>query len=399
MPLAMSSRLTVVLLALMLGIQPVSTDLYLPTLPILTQEFGAPVSQVHMTLSALLLAFGISQLFWGPLSDMWGRRPVLILGLTAYIVAGVGCVLAPSIDALIIWRTLQGAAMGSVVVCARAIVRDLYTPEVGARVMSKALTGLGVLACLSTPIGALLTQIYSWHAALGAIVVFGALCLIAVVWRYQESAPNISGAIPSAKELARTWWQILRHPTFIAFAFLALASYGGLFVFLVSSSFVFMGVVGLNKLEYGLLMCSMAFVYILGTFLCRWLLVRFGVARSVAIGGVLTLTGGLLLTLSAWMAWHSVMALIGPFYIFMLGHGIHQPCGHSGSVGPFPQAAGAASALGGFLMMAVAFLMGLWLGQQEGGAVRGMAWGIGFWSVVTSLTAWTLVQRIGRKRA
>lgn len=399
MPLAMSSRLTVVLLALMLGIQPVSTDLYLPTLPILTQEFGAPMSQVHMTLSALLLAFGISQLFWGPLSDMWGRRPVLILGLTAFIVAGVGCVLAPSIDALIIWRTLQGAAMGSVLVCARAIVRDLYTPEAGVRVMSKALTGLGVLACLSTPIGALLTQIYSWHAALGAIVVFGALCLTAVVWRYQESAPNITGAIPSAKELARTWWQILRHPTFIAFACLALASYGGLFVFLVSSSFVFMGVVGLNKLEYGLLMCSMAFVYILGTFLCRWLLVRFGVARSVAIGGVLTLTGGLLLTLSAWMAWHSVMALIGPFYIFMLGHGIHQPCGHSGSVGPFPQAAGAASALGGFLMMAVAFLMGLWLGQQEGGAVRGMAWGIGFWSVVTSLTAWTLVQRIGRKRA
>jgi len=131
----------------------------------------------------------------------------------------------------------------------------------------------------------------------------------------------------------------------------------------------------------------------------EWMLVRFGVAQSVAIGGVLTLTGGLLLTLSAWMAWHSVMALIGPFYIFMLGHGIHQPCGHSGSVGPFPQAAGAASALGGFLMMAVAFLMGLWLGQQEGGAVRGMAWGIGFWSVVTSLTAWTLVQRIGRKRA
>ena len=99
------------------------------------------------------------------------------------------------------------------------------------------------------------------------------------------------------------------------------------------------------------------------------------------------------------MQWHSVFALVGPFYVFILGHGIHQPCGHSGSVGPFPQAAGAASALGGFLMMAVAFLMGLWLGQQEGGAVRGMAWGIGFWSVVTSLTAWTLVQRIGRKRA
>jgi DHA1 family bicyclomycin/chloramphenicol resistance-like MFS transporter len=180
---------------------------------------------------------------------------------------------------------------------------------------------------------------------------------------------------------------------------LTLGSYGGLFVFLATSSFVFIGVVGLTKLEYGLVMFSMSFIYMLGTFLCRWLLVRYGVARSVAMGGVLSLTGGVLLNVSAWMEWHSVIALVGPFYIFILGHGIHQPCGQSGSVGPFPQAAGAASALGGFLMMAVAFAMGIWLGQQDSGAVHGMAWGIGFWSVVTSLTAWTLIQRIGLKHA
>lgn len=389
----MSSRLTVVLLALMLGIQPVSSDLYLPTLPILIQELGATMAQAHMTLSALLLAFGISQLFWGPLSDMWGRRPVLIVGLVAYVLAGIGCVVAVSMDALIFWRSLQGAAMGSVVVCARAIVRDLYTPDIGARVMSKALTGLGAIACMSAPLGAFLTQTYSWHAALSAVSLFGAVCLLAIAWKYQESAPNTHSAMPAWKELALIWWSILKHPTFIAFACLTMGSYGGLFVFLVTSSFVFISVVGLSKLEYGLLMCSMSFVYMLGTFFCRWLLARFGVARSVAIGGILSLMGGILLNLSAWMHWHSVIALVGPFYIFILGHGIHQPCGQSGSVGPFPQAAGAASALGGFLMMAVAFVMGLWLGQQDGGAVHGMAWGIGFWSVVTSLTAWTLVQR------
>jgi DHA1 family bicyclomycin/chloramphenicol resistance-like MFS transporter len=394
MQVAMSSRLTVVLLALMLGIQPVSSDLYLPALPLLTQEFGASMAQVHLTLSALLLAFGISQLFWGPLSDLWGRRPVLLLGLTAYVVAGVGCVVAPSIDALIVWRILQGTAMGSVVVCARAIVRDLYTPEIGARVMSKALTGLGAIACLSAPIGALLTQIYSWHAALGAVAFFGAICLIAIAWKYQETAPDVSISASSFTELVSAWTRILQHPTFVAFACLSMGSYGGLFTFLATSAFVFIGVVGLSKFEYGLLMCSMSFIYMLGTFLCRWLLVRFGVARAVAIGGGLSLTGGLLLNVSAWMQWNSVLALVGPFYIFILGHGIHQPCGQSGAVGPFPQAAGTASALGGFLMMAVAFGMGLWLGQQSHGAVHGMAWGIGMWSVVTSLTAWTLVQRI-----
>jgi DHA1 family bicyclomycin/chloramphenicol resistance-like MFS transporter len=397
MQAAMSSRLTVVLLALMLGIQPVSSDLYLPTLPILTQELGATMAQAHMTLSALLLAFGMSQLIWGPLSDMWGRRPVLMVGLVAYVVAGIGCVVASSIDALIVWRTLQGAAMGSVVVCARAIVRDLYTPDIGARVMSKALTGLGAIACMSAPLGAFLTQAYGWQAALAAVSLFGAVCLFAIAWKYQESAPKTHSAMPAWKELALSWWRILKHPTFIAFASLTMGSYGGLFVFLVTSSFVFIGVVGLSKLEYGLLMCSMSFVYMLGTFLCRWLLARYGVARSVAMGGVLSLMGGILLNLSAWMQWHSVIALVGPFYIFILGHGIHQPCGQSGSVGPFPQAAGAASALGGFLMMTVAFVMGLWLGHQDGGAVQGMAWGIGFWSVVTSLTAWTLVQRVGLK--
>jgi len=91
--------------------------------------------------------------------------------------------------------------------------------------------------------------------------------------------------------------------------------------------------------------------------------------------------------------------LVGPFYIFILGHGIHQPCGQSGAVGPFPQSAGAASALSGFMMMAVAFLMGIWLGHQSEGAIHGMAYGIGFWSLTTSLTAWTLVQRIGLARA
>jgi DHA1 family bicyclomycin/chloramphenicol resistance-like MFS transporter len=395
MQAAMSSRLTVVLLALMLGIQPVSTDLYLPTLPSLTQEFGASMAQVHLTLSALLLAFGISQLFWGPLSDLWGRRPVLLLGLTAYVLAGVGCVIAPSIDTLIVWRILQGAAMGSVVVCARAIVRDLYTPEVGARVMSKALTGLGVIACLSAPTGALLAQFYSWHAALGAVAFFGAICLFAITWKYQETAPFTSVSASSFKDLMLTWYRILQHPTFVAFACLSMGSYGGLFTFLATSAFVFIGVVGLSKFEYGLIMFSMSFVYMLGTFLCRWLLVRFGVARAVAIGGGLSLAGGLLLNLSAWMQWHSALALIGPFYVFILGHGIHQPCGHSGAIGPFPQAAGTASALAGFLMMAVAFGMGLLLGHQTHGAVHGMAWGIGLWSVVTSLTAWTLVQRIG----
>jgi len=391
----MSPTLIIVLLSMLMGIQPVATDLYLPALPAIKAEFEAELSQVQLTLSALLLAFGTSQLVWGPLSDRFGRRPILLWGLATFTLAGLGCVMASSMHALIVWRALQGAAMGAVVMCARAIVRDLYTPETGARVMSKAFTGLGMLACASAPLGGLLTDVWSWHAALGLVMGFGAITLALVMLTFKETVHRKNPHALYVKVLAKTWWDIVRHPTFVAFTCVSIASYGGLFTFLASSSFVFIGLVGLARWQYGLLLFSMAFTYILGTLLCRRLLIRFGVARTVAIGGGFSLVGGCWMALNAWLGWQSVVGLMGPFYLFILAHGIHQPCGQSGAVGPFPKAAGAASALGGFLMMVAAFATGLWLGAVKDGSAMPMAQSIAFWSVLTALSAWLLVLRRG----
>ena len=104
------------------------------------------MSAAQLTMSALILAFGVGQLFWGPVADRVGRRPVLITGLLLYTAASIGSVLAGSIGWLVMWRVLQGATMAAAVVCARAIVRDLYEPHEGAQVMSLALSGLGVIA-------------------------------------------------------------------------------------------------------------------------------------------------------------------------------------------------------------------------------------------------------------
>jgi DHA1 family bicyclomycin/chloramphenicol resistance-like MFS transporter len=391
----MSTALVVLVLSLLLGIQPITTDLYLPALPALTEGFGAPVAQAQLTLSALLLAFGVSQLFWGPLSDRFGRRPILLCGLAAYVVAAIGSALAPSMALLVVWRIVQGAAMGAGVMCARAIVRDLYTPVAGARAMSRGLTGLGVIACLSAPLGGLLSDIFNWRAALLALAVFGALSLAVIALRFEETLGLKNPRALEPRMLTRTWWTIVRNPTFVAFSLLSTASYGGLFTFLASSSFVFIGVLGLSKTQYGLVMFSMSFVYILGTFACRRLLPRFGVRRSVAVAAVLTLAGGLLSAALAWAGVRSVWAILLPFYLFILAHGVHQPCSQSGAVGPFPGAAGAASALNGFLMMVAAFAMGGWLGAHMDGTVFPLVHGILFWSICIAAIAWTLVQKHG----
>ena len=394
---SMQASLVVVMLSLLLGLQPITTDLYLPALPALTAGFGAPMSQAQLTLTALLLAFGVSQLVWGSLSDRFGRKPILLIGLSAYVIASIGSALAGSMAMLIVWRAVQGAAMGAGVMCARAILRDLYAPAEGARVMSKAQTGLGIIACMSAPLGGLLSDLFNWRMALLALAVFGASALALMTLRYRETAISKNPRALEPLTLMRNWGVVLRHPTFWTFSLLSGASYGGLFTFLASSSFVFIDVLGLSKTQYGLLMFSMSLAYISGTVLCRRLLPRFGVRHAVAIAGVLTLSGGTTLGVLAMLGLHTHwLTLLGPFCLFMLGHGVHQPCGQSGAVGPFPQTAGVAAALNGFFMMLIAFAVGTWLGTHMDGTVRPLAYGVWFWSVVISGCAWTLVQRYGR---
>jgi DHA1 family bicyclomycin/chloramphenicol resistance-like MFS transporter len=395
---AMTPGVVVVVLSLMLGIQPITTDLYLPSLPALTDSFGASVSQAQLTLTTLLLAFGTSQLVWGPLSDRFGRRPVLIAGLSAYTLASVGCALAPSMTALILWRTLQGAAMGAAVMGARAIIRDLYSPEIGARVMANAMGGLGVIACLSPPLGGLIGETLGWRWALAGLVLFGAAAVTLIALRFQETVSQRNPRALQPRILVGNWLAIVRNPTFLAYTALSTCAYAGLFTFLASSSFVFIKVLGLTRVQYGVLVFSMSFTYLLGTLVCRRMLPRLGLRRSLAIAGGCSLAGGTLLGLLGLAGVRQPVLLILPYYLFILAHGIHQPCAQSGAVGPFPQMAGAASALNGFISMVVAFGVGLWVGQRLDGTVFALTNGVWFWSVCLATVAWTLVQKHGDPR-
>jgi DHA1 family bicyclomycin/chloramphenicol resistance-like MFS transporter len=389
----------VVLLGLLLGIQPITTDVYLPALPALQEDLRAPMSQVQLTLAALLLAFGVSQLAWGPLSDRFGRRPVLLWGMGAYVLAALACVLAPSMELLILARVAQGAAMGAAVMCARAIVRDLYAPLEGARMMSKGLTGLGVIAIACAPLGGLLTHVVHWRAAMAVQVLFGLGTLALVVLRFQETVPVRNPNALRPATLWRSWAHIARHPTFITYSLLATASYLGLFTFLATSSFVLISALGLSKLAYGAVMACNSVLYIVGTVACRRLLLRWGIVRSVRWAGCITFTAGVLMWALAWFGWgqpwYGLWAILLPMALFIMAHGVHQPVGQSGTVAPFPQMAGAASALNGFVMMAAAFPMGLWLGRAMDGTARPLGTGFLLSCSVIAFTAWLLVPRYG----
>ncbi len=259
--------------------------------------------------------------------------------------------------------------------------------------MSKGLSGLAVIACMCPPLGGLLTAMFSWHAALLALGVFGILAFLLVFWRFKETLATPKPDALQARQLVRTWSVIIRNPVFMSFSALTVCSYAGLFTFLASSSFVFIQVLGFTTTQYGFCVFLNAFVYLGGTIFCRRLIGRYGVRRTVAIAGGLTLSAGFSMLAFESAGVESGWAIMLPMALFMLGHGIHQPCGQSGSVGPFPQSAGAASALNGFLMMVAVFFMGKWLGAHMDGSVTPLAHGIAFWSALIAASAWTLVQR------
>ncbi len=382
--------------SLFLGLQPITTDLYLPALPSMTAALGASMPQAQLTLSALLLCFGISQLIWGPVSDKYGRKPVLIAGLALYALASVGSAFSANVESLIIWRALQGAAMGAPVMCARAMARDLYAPEEAARLMSKGLSGLGVIAVLCVPVGSVISTYLGWRFALVALGVFAAVSLALVFLKFQETNQRRNAAALQPAMLISTWRGILAHPQFWTYALLALTSYCALFVFLATSSFVYLKVLEQSKWVYSAVMVGMSSFYVLGTFLSRRVLAKHGVQRMVWIGGWITLSACLMYGAVLFLAPSSVMALALCQFVFMVGHGFHQPAGQSGSAAAFPQAAGAASAMAGFLMMLTAFATGSAIGQMMDGSVRPMVLGIVFWGVMIVIVAWSLVQRHGK---
>ena len=285
--------------------------------------------------------------------------------------------------------------MAAAVTCGRSIVRDLFAPAEGARVLSRALTGLGVIAGLSPLLGGLAVQALNWRVALLMPALFGAGTLAYIVWRFEETVPQKNVRATQLRPLLRNWGSVLRNPTFRAWTALSTFSYGGLFVFLAASSFVYIGVLGTSRLTYGAIVASNSVAYIVGTWLCRRLLARHGLRRSVAIGGVLTLTGGVGAAVLSLAGVHTVWALLAPQWLYAVGHGIHQPCGQAGAVGPFPEKAGTAASLSGFVMMLGAFGAGQWLGHSLNGTVYPLTLGVGAFSIGVAAVAWTLVQRHG----
>ncbi|HEY5798980.1 MAG TPA: multidrug effflux MFS transporter [Burkholderiaceae bacterium] len=364
------------ILALMIALlmlQPLSTDLYLASLPGLATIFSASAATVQLTLSLFVIGFGAAQLVIGPLSDRYGRKPVLLGGLALYCVASVLCASAHTIGLLIAARFLQALGCCSAIVIARAIVRDAYEPDDSVKVIARASTWLSLAPLLGPILGSYLQVTFGWRAAFVALTTLSVCVFAAVLLRLPETNMHKNPRATEWHGLVANYKLVLGSRAFWAFALPGALSYGAIFAFISGSSLVLIRVLQVPVEYFGYCFAFGVSGYMSGTIVCRRLLPRLGTPATLRIGTSLSLASGALFLLAAVAGVAHWSLVVLAMFLTMGAHGINFPISQSGSVTPFPKQAGTAAGLMGALAMSVAFGVGSLVGATFNGSVVPLA--------------------------
>jgi MFS transporter, DHA1 family, multidrug resistance protein len=364
---------TPALMALLAGITalaPLSLQIFLPALPAIQASFAVTTGVVQLALSLSILANAIANLAYGPLSDHFGRRPVLLVGLTAFIAGSLGCALAPSIELLIVARIVQSVGGAAGMVLARAIVRDLYDRERSASIIAYLTMAMVVAPTLAPTIGAVLLDVASWRAIFFVVTGVGVVLIWPIVATLGETRPpearRIGGSLAGAGAL-------LRSGAFLSYALQSTFGISIFFSFIAGAPYFMMDVLGRSATEYGLWFILVSAAFMVGNLIAGRFSARIGLDRMVLTGSLLGVAGaGLAFALLLAGFWVP-LALFGPIMAVGLGNGFAVPNAQAGAVSVQPLLAGTASGIAGFSQMFVAALVSQAVGMLQNGTPYPMA--------------------------
>jgi DHA1 family bicyclomycin/chloramphenicol resistance-like MFS transporter len=360
-------------LAGVVAVGPLSTDMYLPSLPDMTRIFDTDVSVVQLTLSVFMAGFAVAQLAYGPLSDRYGRLPFLLGGLGIFFAASLACAFATNIEMLIGLRFLQALGASAGPVLARAIVRDLHDREAAARMLSYLGAVMGFAPAAGPVIGGYLHNAFGWQANFIALTVLGggAWLLVRLLLRETLAQPDPHALAP--RRLVSNYSAILGDRAFLGYGLTGAFAFSGLFAFISGSSFILIDVLGVASDTFGYYFGLIVLCFVAGALAGGRLVTRHGLDRLLSRGvGILPLAG-LAMAGLAWGGVASVAAVIAPMALYMVAVGLVLPNTLAGALAPYPHKAGRASALFGSLQMASGALAGAAVGILHDGTQTPMA--------------------------
>jgi len=340
-----------VLLVALSATGPVALNIFVPAIPQLTTRFNTDAATVQLTLSLFLLSLASGQLLLGPLSDRFGRRPVVLGGIALACIASFAAMAAPSIEWLIAARVAQALGAGTGIVISRAIVRDLYDRDRAAAMLGLVTSAMVIAPMVAPMIGGLLDTVFGWESIFLAVSIVTLIVLIWSAAALPETNPlRISGADSSAVSW-REWRALLTNRRFYRYALTSTFGTAPYYVLIGGAPHVVVNIIGATSAEYGVWFTLSSLGYMIGNFIASRLSTRYGVHTMIKAGIGL----GLIATTAAVVLLATVGTEIWIFFVPQLfvsvGNGLLLPNSIAAAISVRPQAAGAASGITGFLQM------------------------------------------------
>ncbi len=331
----------------MLG--PIGIDMFLAGVPNIAEGLGSTPNRVIASISTVMLGNAVGQLVLGPASDRFGRKPIILLTLFLFAGAALASGLSPSIEYLIFWRFIQGLAISGGRILAAAVARDLFDREQLGKMMADILFVTALAAIMFPIIGGQIAQHLPWQWLFWAMTLFGTLVFLLFTFFYQETIEQRNPKALWPNYLLTNWLATVQNPVFVRYVLCSSFSMAGFGAFLGTSPTVLRGAFGVSAVTYGFLYSIIAGFFLVATFIGGRFLLAIGQQRIIAIGVLIMLVGGIVLTALAIIDIRHPLAVIMPSAFFVLGLGLVFPQTNSLALQPFPQSAGTAASLMGFI--------------------------------------------------
>jgi DHA1 family bicyclomycin/chloramphenicol resistance-like MFS transporter len=371
--LRLKSPATVITLAALTALGPLATDMYLPAMPAMAAALDTGPDQVQLTLSLYMAGFAAAQLFCGPFSDRFGRKPVMIFGFSLFLVASLLCAFAPSIEWLLAGRFLQALGGATGPVLGRAAVRDIYGPLEAGRILSYMASTMSLAPAVAPIVGAGLLLFWGWESIFVLLALYAAAMLPLLILALPEPLPPERRQSIHPKVIVGNFRMLLGQRIFMGYTLTNSLAFSGLFAYLSGSSFVLIDFLGVSPFQYGLFFTLIVAGFFVGTLLSGRYSNRLGRERLVGLGSLTCALGGSVMLMLALSGMYSAWAVVGPHVLFMVGMGVLMPQSMTGALAPNPHCAGSASSLFGFLQMSIAAVIGSAVAQLHDGTSRTMA--------------------------
>jgi MFS transporter, DHA1 family, multidrug resistance protein len=347
----------IALLMTMTAVGSMALNILVPAVPTLVTALASDTATVQLTISLYIAGLAIAQLITGPLSDRFGRRPVLMGGFALATLASLACIAMSNVYALIAMRMLQALGGATGVAIGRAIIRDMFSRERSAQMIGVVASAMAIAPMIAPFIGGLIETFFGWQA----IFLFAATVSFIVfvwIWRTLPETRSREAELVAQTRFFPTVAALVRNPRFVGYIFSAALGSGAFFIYVGAGPHVIITMMGRSSAEYGLWFIPTAGGYILGNMITSRISMRLGIEWSLFWGNVVNIAGALIgVVLLIWVDTIGPLAVVVPATLMGIGNGIVLPNAIAGAVSIRPQVAGTASGFLGFTQMAFGALV------------------------------------------